>query len=68
VFTVAVVHGSGTDTLRELLVENVLDLVDSVEPKLLTSDLVEPIELPLEVPEGGCRRTVSAGIPTCKNE
>jgi len=54
VFTVAVVHGSGTDTLCELLMENVLDFVNGVESELLTSDLVEPIELPLKVSVKDC--------------
>jgi len=65
VFAVAVVHSSGTDTLCELLVENILDLVHGVESELLTSDVVEPIELPLEVP---AEAMVSAHVQICDND
>lgn len=53
VFAVAVVHSGGANALSELLVKNVFDLVDSVEPELLASDIVEPVELPLKVPVEG---------------
>lgn len=52
VLVVTVVHSSGTDALSQLLMNKILDLINSIETKLVASDLVEPIELPLEIPEG----------------
>jgi len=48
----AVVHGSGTDRLSELLMNEILDLINRSKTKTDTANFVEPVELPLEVAEG----------------
>ena len=52
-FTLTVVHGSGADRLSELLMNKVLDLINRAKTETDTTNFVEPVELPLEVAEGG---------------
>ena len=67
-FTLAVVHGSGTDRLSELLMNEILDLINRAKTETDTTNFVEPVELPLEVAESSvvlCEiKSVSASSST----
>lgn len=68
VLAVTVVHSSDADTLSQLLMNEILDLLNSVETKLVAADFVEPVELPLEVAEGCLDEVSERSLKKCEGQ